>query len=1095
MAVRLNLSNPIFGYFITQNYVELSDYVCNLLERYNCSMVFVLHASGMFTKDAEEQELHLPTNSPLVLDPQMPEDMVRFLLEEQRGLCSDPEHFTNMQGSGWSYILNTMKYWFKVYPCQPNDGANPSRDNCNDPNNENDDNPDDPDDQMDDDQPMHPRRKFNNFLYSILEHYARQAEWKVPRTKFERATVLERFNREFTFIPEGDLELEVNMQDVAEYHAGLNKFNVRVFSLRGNLLYAKKMWPLQEEWIDLYLNSNNCFALILNLYAFFKKKHDRMFCMKCLKWATKSGNHHCEKVFTTSKQDEVMIPDIPWDRHALVAYADFESYILDKTYHRLSGWGCVIIDRDHDIYDSHYMNLISTDNLIRDFVKYISNTCIEYSSKCENDSLICQICEKDIYDFDSTISGTNFINGKSGHHHYDCWNHPKNTMYVFFHNFRGYDSHFLIKELVANVNVVHMSATSCEKFNCIQIEGWREEENRSFDLPFLRITFKDTFNFFTCSLAKCVSMIEDWRYTPEDGREDKGLFPYEWFDHKDKLMHPGLPDAPWHNVLTNTEVDPTPAFEIWNKKNFTYFYEYHDYYMMLDVIQLCDAFEEFRRTTVSEFNTDPVHFQGAPGLTWYLGVCQNPKMFKIIRDRGVYMDIQQSIRGGISQAMTRYCNVEEKPNESMFFLDVNSLYSKCMTYKMPGKFLYTATTVPADWYQRWNADSKETAILCVDLVYPEHLHDRDWAYPLAPHHFNDRLCTTFKRREQYLVHAEMLQFYLERGMVLEDVHYAYVFEQDYTLRDYVQSNIEKRRHTNSEVMKTLYKLLNNSLYGKTCENVNKYRKFEVIKDVSLERDDLSEIGSHYNEQLAEAFNMIFCGDNVLVEMPVKVAKLNKPIQIGFTILEFAKREIYRFLAAIQDHFGDRVQPLYTDTDSLLFWCDFPEPWKEFYNSPLKPFLDFEKVPEHWGVKTQDTDKQSGLWSPEAGGKEIVEYVGLRAKCYAYRFRDNTTVVKNKGVPKAAMIADEDETPREAITIEHYRKALFDGATYAISHYSIRSFKHEVITTKEYKLGISANDLKRAVTANRAISLPFGYRGETFKHLVTDADDESNLEIL
>ena len=54
--------------------------------------------------------------------------------------------------------------------------------------------------------------------------------------------------------------------------------------------------------------------------------------------------------------------------------------------------------------------------------------------------------------------------------------------------------------------------------------------------------------------------------------------------------------------------------------------------MIIDCYQLCDAFEEFRRTCVDEFNTDPMHFQGAPSLTWYLGLCQNPQLFKIIKD-------------------------------------------------------------------------------------------------------------------------------------------------------------------------------------------------------------------------------------------------------------------------------------------------------------------------------------------------------------------------------------------------------------------------------------------------------------------------------
>lgn len=273
-----------------------------------------------------------------------------------------------------------------------------------------------------------------------------------------------------------------------------------------------------------------------------------------------------------------------------------------------------------------------------------------------------------------------------------------------------------------------------------------------------------------------------------------------------------------------------------------------------------------------------------------------------------------------------------------------------------------------------------------------------------------------------MVHAEALKFYLDRGMVLVKFHYGYVFEHDYVLRDYVQGNIEKRRATRSEVMKTLYKLLNNSIYGKTCENVNKYRKFEVIDEDEFHGDD-PDLMLPNNGELENCKSFLQCENKFLCEKIMKEVHLNKPIQIGFAILEFAKLEIYKFLAIAKDHFGDRVQPLYTDTDSILFWCDFPEPWKEFYNSPLQPLLDFQKVPEHWGIRTFDTDKQSGLWSPEADGKEIIEYCGLRAKCYCYRFRNEEVVIKNKGIPKSAMIANFDQTPRERITMEHYKSAL------------------------------------------------------------------------
>lgn len=1074
MALQPNIDNPVYGYFVTGVAEEVIGYCIACLRRRNLSCVLIVHCSALFEKDGETQELHLPILRPVLLDPQMPDVIIAELVENQINLANENELYENMAGSGWNLVPGTQRYWFKIHPCQPNANANENQDNRSEY--------DDNDDNEDYDRPRSPVSKHNHLLYAITEYYARKADLQIPRLKIMKRDFLRNYNESKLFLfPDDEYDIEMNLSDLPEWHSEINAFNIRVFSLRGNVLYAKSLNKDNDEFIDLLLNSYQQFSLIVNLFSLFKKKHDRKFCMKCYTW--RSLNHTCEQKKISSKEEDSIIPDIPYGRHAFVGYADFESIIRDNGSHSLSGWGCIFIDRFHHVHDLKTQNYLQSTELVKQFLNYVSDQVTYWADTGDGRTTPeCQICEQPIAPNEDEICGRNFINGRAGSHHQQCWLHTKNSAYVFFHNFRGYDSHFLIKEIVATCKVLGLSATSMEKFNLISIQSKTNE--------YIRITFKDTFNFFTCSLAKCVSMIENWVYTPEAQRDAKGTFPYDWFDSYTKLEATSLPPGPWYNKLTNTIVDDTPARKEWEENGFKTFDQFHDHYMLTDVYQLADAFEEFRRTCVDEFNTDPCHFQGAPSLTWYLGLCQNPKLFKIIQDTETYMDIQNSIRGGVSQAMTKYCNVENKPNESMFFLDVNSLYSKCMTYKMPGKYLGKITVLQKNWQEEYGPNSHTTLFLVVDLYYPEHLHDRDWAYPLAPHKYNDRLCTTFKRKEKYMVHSELLAFYLERGMILEKFHYAYVFAQDYTLRDYVQGNIEKRRHTNSEVMKTLYKLLNNSLYGKTCENVNKYRKFDVIPDETLLSDNLE---APFNQQMADCINYLPCGENILVEKRVMEVRLNKPIQIGFTILEFAKREIYRFLAAIQDHFGDAVIPLYTDTDSLLFWCDFPEPWKHFYDSPLLPLLDFEKTPEQWNVRTNDTDKQSGLWSVEAGGKEIVEYCGLRAKCYCYRFKDNSTVIKNKGVPKSAMIGDNDETPRERITMQHYRNALFEGNTYKVTQYSIRSFKHEVITQQQYKLGLTSNDLKRAVTTNRAISLPFGYKGEKFRSIVGDYDDPDNLD--
>lgn len=1069
MALRLDLTHVEFGYFYSANWDDVKEYIMQLMLIKNCSIILNAHASAEFERDNEVVDMHMRTQPSLILDPQQPEDLIDHLLDNHHGLMHDLENYEDFESSDWNLVPGTFKYWIKVYPCQPNPDGEPTSQNSMD-------NDHDPDD-SDSERSRSPHQQLNDLVGAIATYFY---PGKLRREVLLRERQLELFIkdddtceylRDYMYMP------KFRLDNLANWHQrDLKYLNIRVFSLRGNVLYAKKMEPDSDEWINLYLNSNNRFAYIVKLNAFFGKGLDRVLCEDCNTWHRNQSS--CKLKICTPTDEDLTLPRIPEGRHGLVCYADFESIIESETNkHVTSGFSFLAIDRGGKVFMDYTQSAlqIQSESLINDFLILAFICANDYIKKQrQTNNAGCRICGEEIELGEPHIRARNFINGMYGMHHKECWADNKNSMYIFFHNFRGYDSHFLMEEICTKYDVIAMQASSMEKFNLITL--CKKDE------PKVKITFKDTYNFFTCSLAKCVSMVEEWKYTEPEYRNSKGIFPYEWFDSYLKLADTELPPGPWVSKLSGQSVDSAPAQKVWQDEQFTCFEEYHNFYCRLDTLQLCDVFEEFRRTCIKEFNIDPVHFQGAPALTWFLGLRSNQEMFKIIMDGKVYLDIQGQIRGGISQAMMRYCKPEA--NESIIFLDVNSLYSKCMTYKLPGKYIKKLDNLPMNWRELYGPDSNRTLLVNVDLEYPAYLHDRDWAYPLAPHKFNERLCTTFLPKNNYLTHVELLDFYLERGLIIVKVNYCYEFEQDYTLRDYVDNNIKKRIETKSEVMKTLYKLLNNSLYGKTCENVFKYRKFEV--------QDQEEMNSgQVNPTLYKAKNMIDFGDVFLCEMPVDQVKLNKPIQIGFAILEFAKREIYKFLSVVIDEFGNDVTPLYTDTDSIMFHCKFDKPWEKFYNSnKIRPLLDFDKVPEEWGVRTPGTNKVSGLWSPEADGKTITEYVGLRAKCYSYQFEDKSIVVKNKGVPKAALISD-NENPDRKITFQDYKDALFLSKELKVAYYNIRSNKHEVNTKRLYKLGISGNDLKRTVLSDRIHSLPFGYLGSLFK--TNDADDPDLIE--
>lgn len=1107
MAVRLEPTDLIEGYFWTTDFDQITNYVCDYLDYHQHSIYFVVHASAIFTSDDnEDREIHMAPSSPELFDPDMPRDVLRNQIELKYDEMHEPEGWEGLESSGWTIVPGSFTYWFKIIQFQPNNTPSEHGKNRKDgPDYDDDVDPDDP--PADDNQPRPVREKldrYNTLLLSI-------ANYHVPNTgrlsNIRLYPVLHAWLEERHFKPN---EL-ISPGNIANWHERVGQFNLRIFSEHGNVIYCKNMDD-SDEFIDI-IWSNRRFKLITNLWSLLGEKRDRVFCNLCRKFHRQEES--CRQTIASATSDTVYVPEYPRGRHACVTYADFESIVQVDNKHFCSGFAFIMVDKEGIKIQDSYCNAMDTDcsyhegirvetvfmdhlfqasydyaflemlyqgggDLIGVAVGTITGIALKSLAKRMRKTFICPLCNEEVGDLQRYVTGKNFINGGYGKHHKACWEDPKNACVTYFHNFKGYDSHYILREIMRlrQYEVSFIRGKSFEKFDIISVTKQYPEGQ-------IRITFKDTFNYLSTSIAKLVKNVETWKYTDEEDRQNKGTFPYKWFNDFDKLNYTALPGTDeWFNDITQSDIDPQPAIDLWNKKQFANFGEFHDYYMRVDVKQLADIFEEFRDACISSSKTDtedgldPVYFQGAPGYTWQKSLELVGEKMHIIPDVEVYIDIQQNIRGGISQVMHRYVNIEKDKDKTMLYLDVNSLYSACMTEKLPTKYLGTKYTLPDEWQEIYSGTSSMCAFMCVDLDYPEHLHDLHTAYPLAPHKYNGRLCTTFLPKYKYLVHSECLKFYLAEGMILTKFHYMYLFDQDYILKDYVSSNIDKRRATNSAPLKTLYKLLNNSLYGKTCENKFKYRKFDVHTE---ERGVWGKI----NTYLIDAVNWLPMEDKVLVEHRIKRIILDKPIQIGFAILELAKLKMYEFLFNVQKVFPD-VKPLYTDTDSLLLLFNHPSPEEELFNNPLtKPLLDFDKVPESWRVHTPGTHKQSGLWSLETT-ERVVEFIGIRAKTYCYRTDSNKTVLRNKGITSHAI----ELNTRKKLTIEHYKDVLFKNKEIRVHQVLIASKKHNIINRVQTKLALSNNDEKRQVLPDKITTVPFGYKGERYAEYISD--DKTDL---
>ena len=112
-----------------------------------------------------------------------------------------------------------------------------------------------------------------------------------------------------------------------------------------------------------------------------------------------------------------------------------------------------------------------------------------------------------------------------------------------------------------------------------------------------------------------------------------------------------------------------------------------------------------------------------------------------------------------------------------------------------------------------------------------------------------------------------------------------------------------------------------------------------------------------------------------------VLTLNKPIYVGFTVLELSKWLMYDFhYNFIKKHFDAEL--LFTDTDSLTYEIKSEDVHEQFFKH--KHLLDFSNYPKD--SKFFDQAKTTGFdkMKEESGGKIIDEFVGLKSKVYSMK---------------------------------------------------------------------------------------------------------------
>src|SRR3989454_192059 len=662
------------------------------------------------------------------------------------------------------------------------------------------------------------------------------------------------------------------------------------------------------------------------------------------------------------------------------------------------------------------------------------------------------------------------------------------TIPVIFHNLRGYDSHLLLQELgrfkreltvIPNNREKYMSFSVGTVKECYNYKTKQYEDKSRFDLRFI-----DSFQFMNSSLNNLVTDLkqggmDQFKYVNQEFGQfaelltRKGIYPYSYMNKWGKfdVSTKKLERKHFRNDLTGDEIsDEDFKFykTVCKKLKIKTLGEYHDLYLKSDVLLLTDVFENFRKTCLEYYKLDPCHYFSAPGLTWDACLKMADISLELISDIDKYLFIEKGLRGGVSIITHRKGTAnnknmksydDKKPSKYIAYFDANNLYGWAMVQSMPfGGFKWAE---PEDFnLETVKNNSKKGHILEVDLEYPKELHNLHNEYPYCPENTlvksemlseyckvvgdkNSAKCDKLTKlipslynKEKYIIHERNLKQAVDAGLVLKKVHRVLEFEQKPWMKNYIDFNTEKRKLSKNDFEKSFFKLMNNSVFGKTMENVRKRKNFRLICDENkLEK---------YISKPTFRSGVIFNENLVGVHYVQETLKLNKSIYVGFSILDISKTLMYDFhYNFIKNKYGDRARLLFTDTDSLCNELRTKNIYKDMYDN--RKFFDLSDVKGKYN--DNENKKNIGKFKPEHANSIIREFIGLKSKMYSIKLDDENEEKKAKGIVKSVI--------KKNLKHEMYKKILITSGKMYSRMKVIRSQKHRVYTMDQNKISLSA----------------------------------------
>lgn len=260
----------------------------------------------------------------------------------------------------------------------------------------------------------------------------------------------------------------------------------------------------------------------------------------------------------------------------------------------------------------------------------------------------------------------------------------------------------------------------------------------------------------------------------------------------------------------------------------------------------------------------------------------------------------------------------------------------------------------------------------------------------------------------------------------------------------------QRSKAKNDFEKDFYKLMNNSVFGKTMENVRTHIEAKLCTN------DRQKNLRIRNPRCTTW--KIFNKDLTIVKLNKKKVILNKPIYAGFSILELSKVHMMNFhYDYIYNKYGQKAQLLFTDTDSLTYHIETEDLYQDMYEN--RELFDFSDYNINSPFYDSTNKKVIGKFKDESLGKVITEFIGLRAKCYSVFHGDE---INKKDQQKNTAKGVTRCVKEKYLTHDQYYNVLFNQEVLPTKQRGFRTEKHEVYSVETKKISLSPYDNKRFI---------------------------------